>query len=464
MYTRLGHRPSAPWAIDDKAAYGKGADLVVAQSQSLKQSRTDARDMGNRPVSPSGTGTEEVVGSLAFPNRRFDAASDGGATLPSGAVAFSGTSFAAPLSGGVQISRQSPYASSDGGIVGEGPTKKPGGARTYARSRLLADGHLHHLGPSHEGKKDASLGWAREKTVSIVGPGRMGSAIARALRSAGWRIEAVVGATPGSANAALLAGELAARHVPTVAEAMGSELVVFSVSDASLDNCASEAAHAWRALQASRADMVAGAAFHTSGSRGAEALAPLAKEGWKVFAIHPAVSVPSRNLGPEIFREKWAAVEAKAATRRIATSIANDLGMRTFEIPEHARALYHLACTMASNFLVALEAMAFRIARDAEVADPARVLIPLVQGTLENLAAFGESKALSGPIARGDIPTLERHLHALRESRPELLELYIACSRAALELADLPELARARIEKLLESSHRNFSLQHKSEP
>jgi predicted short-subunit dehydrogenase-like oxidoreductase (DUF2520 family) len=117
----------------------------------------------------------------------------------------------------------------------------------------------------------------------------------------------------------------------------------------------------------------------------------------------------------------------------VALALAERLGMRPIEIAEADRAAYHAAASIASNFLVTLEAAAERVAATAGLS--AELLVPLVRATVDNWATLGAQAALTGPVARGDEPTIERQRAALAERVPELLELFDACVDATRRLA-----------------------------
>jgi predicted short-subunit dehydrogenase-like oxidoreductase (DUF2520 family) len=119
----------------------------------------------------------------------------------------------------------------------------------------------------------------------------------------------------------------------------------------------------------------------------------------------------------------FAGVPAAIAGHTVARELAERLGMVAFSVAEEDRAAYHAAAAMASNFLVILESAAERVAGTAGVGR--ETLVPLVRATVENWAAHGRA-ALTGPIARGDTQTLDRHRAALRERAPDLLPMYEA--------------------------------------
>jgi predicted short-subunit dehydrogenase-like oxidoreductase (DUF2520 family) len=124
----------------------------------------------------------------------------------------------------------------------------------------------------------------------------------------------------------------------------------------------------------------------------------------------------------------------------VAQELALALGMTPFEIDDSQRAAYHAAASIASNYLLALEATAESVAAGAGIApeDARRLLGPLVRRTVENWLAHGPADALTGPVARGDHATVERQREAVRASSPEALELFDALTEAARAIARVP--------------------------
>jgi predicted short-subunit dehydrogenase-like oxidoreductase (DUF2520 family) len=121
---------------------------------------------------------------------------------------------------------------------------------------------------------------------------------------------------------------------------------------------------------------------------------------------------------------------SSAGATRFATELAEALEMRPFEVPEESRAAYHAAASIASNLLVALEESAAELLSRTGVDDARELLAPLVLQTAANWAERGP-EALTGPIARGDAATVDRHLEAISEIAPELLAAYEALAERA---------------------------------
>jgi len=226
--------------------------------------------------------------------------------------------------------------------------------------------------------------------IAVVGAGRVGVPLAAALREAGLPVEGPLGR----------------------GEAPGpSDAIVLCVPDTEI---------------AVAAEAVAGAAPLVGHTSGATPLAALAPAGAEMFGLHPLQTF-APGAGPESFRGAGAAVAGSTPRALdLATSLARDLGMQPFEIDDEGRAAYHAAASLASNFLVTLQAAAESIAAGAglEPGEARALLVPLVRRTVDNLAELGPERALTGPVARGDHATIASQRAAVEEIAPHLLDLF----------------------------------------
>jgi len=230
-------------------------------------------------------------------------------------------------------------------------------------------------------------------TLGIVGKGRLGTALSAALRDAGYLVDGPAGR-----------GE-----VPS------GDAILLCVPDAEIPAAAETVAGAARLVG------------HTSGATSLGALRAAARGGAHVFGLHPLQTFAGpqppelRGIGCAIAGSTPEALEA-------ARLIADRLGMVPFELPDHKRAAYHAAASVASNFLVTLQAMAEEVARDAglEPAQARRLLAPLVRTTVENWVELGPEAALTGPVARGDHQTVTAQRQAISAASPQLLPLFDA--------------------------------------
>jgi len=223
--------------------------------------------------------------------------------------------------------------------------------------------------------------------LSIVGAGRLGHSLAGALRAAGVDVLGPIGR-----------GEPVPR----------ADAVLLCVPDGEIAGAA--------AASAGAAPLIG----HCSGAT------PIADLGPGAFGLHPLQTFAGGE-GPERFRGVGCAVAgATPDALAAAAALARALGMRPFEIEDSGRAAYHASASIASNFLLALEDAAERVAAGAglDPVDARELLAPLVRSTVENWAAHGPERALTGPIARGDEATVALQREAVAETAPELLALF----------------------------------------
>jgi predicted short-subunit dehydrogenase-like oxidoreductase (DUF2520 family) len=205
--------------------------------------------------------------------------------------------------------------------------------------------------------------------------------------------------------------------------------------------------------------------FHTSGLLPSGLLLPLAARGARVASLHPVQSFPRKDLPASVFKGITWGVEGDRKAVKDAAAIVRALGGRALLLGERAaerdgigrardgmvekKRRYHAACALASNALVALEWTAVEALKSAGVPeeDAVRALLPLVQGTLQNVKSLGLEKALTGPIVRGDIHTVRAHLVALK-GEPEAKRVYMALGLQALRLAAAGGLPPGKVRAL----------------
>jgi predicted short-subunit dehydrogenase-like oxidoreductase (DUF2520 family) len=282
--------------------------------------------------------------------------------------------------------------------------------------------------------------------LGFVGAGRTGTALARGLAAVGWPVVAVSSRTAAHAEAlaACLPGARALPDARGVAAA--ADVVFLTVPDAAISAVAE--AIAWTRGQG---------VVHASGVESLGPLAAAARQGALVGCFHPlqtfAVVPPPDALAP--FVGITCALEGDHALLLRLEAMARALGARPQALPPETKLLYHTAAVLASNYLVTLLHLAADLWRTFGVPEreATEALLPLVRGAVDNVAAHGAIEALTGPIARGDATTVEKHLQALAAARPEALATYRALGGATLDLArlrgDLDAEALAALEALL---------------
>jgi len=239
--------------------------------------------------------------------------------------------------------------------------------------------------------------------ITLVGTGRVGGSIVRALRAAG-------------ADACLIGRE-------EIGRTAGAEVVVLCVPDTEIEAACESVTVADPALRF---------IGHTSGATTVDALRPAARRGAERFSLHPLQTVPDPET--DLTGAPVAVAGSTPAAAALARAIAERCQMMPFDVAEESRAAYHAAAAIASNFLVALESSAEELLAAAGVEDGRELLAPLVLRSAANWAERGAA-ALTGPIARGDEATVAGHLAAIAELAPELAPLYEALAVRTREIA-----------------------------
>jgi len=234
---------------------------------------------------------------------------------------------------------------------------------------------------------------ASESTLercAIVGAGRLGHALAAALRDAGLEVEGPL-------------GRGARPEAP---------VVLLTVPDGEIR----------AAAEATPAQLIG----HCSGATTLEVFGD--REG---FSLHPLMTVTE---GGASFAGAGCAVAGTSdRALELARGLAQALQMTAVEVTDEDRAAYHAAASIAANLLVTLEGAAERLAATAGV--PRELLVPLARAALENWAANGAEQALTGPVARGDEATIARQREAIEQRAPDLLEAFDALVTASRVLA-----------------------------
>jgi predicted short-subunit dehydrogenase-like oxidoreductase (DUF2520 family) len=286
---------------------------------------------------------------------------------------------------------------------------------------------------------------ARTSSIGIIGAGRLGGALADALLKSGRPLDTVASRTLEGADA--LAAHLPFVNAAPVEELVAQcEVVFLAVPDDQLESVAD--AQRWRDGQA---------VVYLSGGRGLDVLAPVTEAGGLAGCLHPLQTFPSGEE-PARARTRFAGIacgiEAPAPLDALLEAIVDDLDARSFRLEGVDRAAYHAAAVFVSNDIVAAMAAATRAWSLAGLPseDAREALSPLLRSSAEAIASRPLEEALTGPVARGDVETVRRHLGSL-EAEPELRALYrlLAGELLRLELGHSSEAASALRELLGES-------------
>jgi predicted short-subunit dehydrogenase-like oxidoreductase (DUF2520 family) len=276
--------------------------------------------------------------------------------------------------------------------------------------------------------------------IAIVGAGNLASALAVSLHGAGYRIDQIIAheSAASTRRARRLASEVGASAVAADRAQIHAEIVWFCVPDSAIAKAAKSLVKA--------ANWSGKVALHSSGAMLSDELAALHRKGAAVATVHPLMTFVRGSRPP--LAEVPFAIEGSSKAVRTARAIVLDLHGRPFTIRKQHKKAYHAWGMFVSPLLTALLAASESVAAAAGVsrgAARARML-PILKQTLANYGRLGASGAFSGPIARGDVATVGKHLSVLR-GVPGAREVYVALARAALH--DLPAKNRASLQKIL---------------
>jgi predicted short-subunit dehydrogenase-like oxidoreductase (DUF2520 family) len=233
-------------------------------------------------------------------------------------------------------------------------------------------------------------------TIRVVGPGRAGTSLAAALSARGWTVVGFLG-----------------RHDDLAEAARDVDVLVIATPDDSV-----------AAVAAAVTPCAGTTVLHLSGSLGLDALAPHAERA----ALHPLVPLPNATVGAARLGD---GVTFAVAGAPVARQMVESLGGRVVEVADADRAAYHAAACIAANHVVALLGQVERVA--ASVGLDMDAFLPLTRAAVDDVAALGPRRALTGPAVRGDWATLSRHLDALPASERAG---YQAGAALATQLAD----------------------------
>ena len=271
-------------------------------------------------------------------------------------------------------------------------------------------------------------------TISIIGAGRLGTALALALSGCGYQVEAVVSRVQAHARRAarLIDANTLALTTKQLHRLPPSSLLFITTPDDAISETAARISEEIKGRVRGRV------ALHTSGALSSEELRGLREAGFSTGSMHPLVAVSEARAGALSLSRAFFCIEGERRAVNVARRIVKDLGARSFSVSTEAKALYHAAAVTASGHMVALFDIATEmLARCGLGEREARaILMPLVESTLVNLREREPASALTGTFARADVETVRRHLDAIRRERmKEALAAYTLLGQRSLKLA-----------------------------
>ncbi len=268
--------------------------------------------------------------------------------------------------------------------------------------------------------------------ISIVGAGRVGTTLAVLLRRKGYRIASVISRKRASAQrlASLVGCTVSSHRLSDLHP--GTRFLLLTTPDEAITPVAREIAKK-APLNFSRLSVA-----HTSGVLTSDELQPLRRKGATAFSLHPIQSFPGGNSLPEQLRAMKGisyGVEGRAKAIQFASTVVSRLGGRFLYVPKEQKISYHLACVFASNYSVALLGAVEELAKGFAAQPGLQHFQKLIESSVKNTLRTSPQKALTGPIARGSIRVIQRHVDELGRKHPNLRKLYKSMGRIALELA-----------------------------
>jgi predicted short-subunit dehydrogenase-like oxidoreductase (DUF2520 family) len=293
----------------------------------------------------------------------------------------------------------------------------PPGQHRHADGEVHPDGHAHPHQRSTPGETPST---------GIVGAGAVGTALGVALTRAGWPVHAVASRDAG--RRARFTSQVEGVRAFAEAQALVEEveLIILAVPDDAIEPLAREIR------------MYSGQAMiHTSGSLGAEVLAPAMAAGTQIGAFHPLVAFADTERAVAALHGATVAIEGDDELAAMLADMAERLGAHAVRLAPGSKAAYHAAAVLAAGGFVALLDAIAELGSVAGLDERGSLAIygPLIEGTLGNARELGIQAALTGPMTRGDSGTLAAHLAALAAHAPGVLPLYVAAAHREIDLA-----------------------------
>lgn len=282
------------------------------------------------------------------------------------------------------------------------------------------------------------------QSVSIIGIGRIGGALAVALSRRGFNVERLIHRGDSTLNRILshLPSTVSPEKFDPKMPAIESDVVVIATADPDIE---SAAAAFQEVLKPGRV------VLHTSGSLSSGVLSSLESSGHFTGSMHPLISISDAVVGAGKFSGAYFCIEGDARALLSARSIVGSLGGHPFSIPSDRKSLYHASAVTACGHVVALIDVAVEMLTKCGIGkDEARkALRPLIDSTVENLRELPPEKALTGSFARLDIGAVERHVAAIRSEMSEaVLDLYLLLGERSLDLAVSDGADTGKVQKL----------------
>jgi predicted short-subunit dehydrogenase-like oxidoreductase (DUF2520 family) len=278
--------------------------------------------------------------------------------------------------------------------------------------------------------------------LSIIGAGRVGQTLGRLGQEAGYDIADVVCRTRRSALTAARFIGAGTPQAASGARLQAANVIFITTPDDRIDQARQLLAHNARGVGR-------GIVLHTSGALASTALAALRDAHFAVGSCHPLQTFESPKQALGVIRQSYFCVEGDVRAVRAARMFVRRIGARAFEIPTAMKPLYHAAAVMACGGVTALLSASLNALQHCGLkeAEARCVLLPLSEATLANVHAVGPHRALTGPVRRGDVGTVQQNLDALGAIDAQWRTLYRLLAAQSLRLVE-PQMDRATVDAL----------------
>jgi predicted short-subunit dehydrogenase-like oxidoreductase (DUF2520 family) len=288
-------------------------------------------------------------------------------------------------------------------------------------------------------------------SIAIIGLGKVGTAVGFLLRSSGYDIAAVSDTSEEALTRGVeLTGGTPCAD-PSHAASLADAVIITTHDDAIKTAC--------DRITADNAIKPGAKVIHMSGAGGLDLLESARDRGARTASIHPIQAFADVTSAIESIPGSTFGITAQDDMKEWAVRFVNDLDGTPFFVSETDKPLYHAAACIASNYLVTLMNIVVNVyqALGLSPEEAIKAFWPLVRGTVKNMEDHGPVTALTGPIARGDVGTISKHLHAFETKLPEILDIYRQLGVFTIEIGlkkqSLSEEKAEQIKLLLSGGH-----------
>lgn len=294
----------------------------------------------------------------------------------------------------------------------------------------------------------------RRIRLTVIGAGRVGRALGRLARQGGYSIRDVVCRSQQNATRAVRFIGAGNPQAASRAKLKAADVFLIATPDDLIETAARTVATA--RIETLGVGLRRPAVLHTSGALSSNVLSPLRNHGFAVGSCHPLQSVESAVRGARLLADAFFCVEGDPRAVRSARLLVRAIGARSFQLDPGSKGIYHASAVFASGGVTALISISLELLSLAGVPESKarQALLPLIEGTVDNIKLRGPARALTGPVRRGDAGTVLINIRALANLRPEWLDLYRFLALRGVSLAEqagIEESSLAEVRRVIQN-------------